>query len=183
MQRTQTWWLVIVLVALGGLVLGLLIGALVGGVAGYALGRGVSPLVEVPEEEATPIPTPPPEMRVLPWRWPFCPPCPEVTPGPPEGVPTPFAGAFGARVEQVVPDTPAEEAGLQKGDVILAVDGRRITPERSLADLIARYRPGDEVTLTVRRGNETLELQVRLGEHPEHPGQAYLGIYFTPAWP
>lgn len=184
MQRTHTWWLVIVLVALGGLVLGLLLGAFLGGIAGYALGRGISPLAEVTAEEATPIPTPSPEVRALPWRWPFCPPCPEVTPGPlPERIPTPPAGGFGARVERVMPDTPAEKAGLRAGDVIVAVDNDPVTPGRSLADLIARYRPGDKVTLTVRRGNETLELRVRLGEHPERPGQAYLGIYFTPAWP
>ncbi len=181
MQRAQTWWLVMVLVALGGLVLGLLFGALLGGAAGYILGRGVSPLVETPEE-GTPVPTPFPRWH--PWRWPFCPPCPEVTPEPlPEGIPTPLLGTFGARVDRVIPDTPAEKAGLRPGDVIVAVNDDPVTPGRSLADLIARYRPGDEVTLTVRRGNETLELRVRLGEHPKRPGQAYLGIYFSPSWP
>ncbi len=183
MQRTQTQWLVIVLVALGGLVLGLLLGALVGGITGYALGRGISPLAEQPAEEAPPVPTLLPEVRVFPWRWPFCPPCPEVIPGPlPEEIPAP-PGMFGARVERVMPNTPAEEAGLRTGDVIVAVNRDPVTSGRSLADLIARYRPGDEVTLTVRRGNETLELRVRLGEHPERPGQAYLGIYFTPSRP
>ncbi|MGB9724065.1 MAG: S1C family serine protease [Chloroflexia bacterium] len=181
MQQAQHRWLVVVLAALGGLVLGMVLGTLFGGVAGYILGRGSLPLVEV---EATP--TPPPRLTVpaLPWRWPFCPPCPETPPeARPEERPTPLPGVLGARVERVLPDTPAEEAGLRPGDVIVAVNGERITPERSLADLLARYRPGDTVTLTVRRDNERLEIQVRLGEHPERPGQAYLGIYFTPSRP
>ena len=177
MERASIRWLVVALVGLAGLVVGLVLGGLFGGLAGYLLGRGSLPPVGA-EAEATP--TPPPVVQALPWEWPFCPPCPEVTPEIPEETPP---GMWGARVERVLPGSPAEKAGLRVGDVILEVDGRRITPGRSLADLIARYRPGDEVRLTVRRGNETLQVTVRLGEHPERPGQAYLGISFRPSWP
>jgi len=86
-------------------------------------------------------------------------------------------GAGGASVVEVLPDTPAEAAGLQMGDRITAVNGEEITPENSLVDLLAAYQPGDEVTLTVERGDEEpFEVSVTLAEHPDDAGRAYLGV-------
>jgi putative serine protease PepD len=55
----------------------------------------------------------------------------------------------GALVGAVDPNTPAEQAGLQKGDVITRVDGHLISNADSLVATVRSYRPGDEVTLTV----------------------------------
>jgi len=81
-----------------------------------------------------------------------------------------------------MPDSPAEEASLQEGDVVGAVDGQEIDVENTLADLIAGYEPGDIVTLEVAHpGEEPREVTVELGEHPEEEGAAYLGVRYLPS--
>ena len=100
-----------------------------------------------------------------------------------EALPLPEV-AVGATITEVLPDTPAEQAGLQEGDVVVAVDSQRIGPGGNLARLIRLYEPGDRVTLTVRRGDEEArKIRVKLGENPEEPGAPYLGVTYQPAMP
>ena len=68
----------------------------------------------------------------------------------------------GAEVVEVTEGSTAAEAGIEAGDVITAVDGRRITGADSLVATIRSYRPGDEVTVTWSRGGESQEAQVTL---------------------
>ncbi len=70
--------------------------------------------------------------------------------------------ARGAIVAQVLPDTPAEAAGLRVGDVILAVDGNEVERMRDLPRLIASRDVGDEATLTVWRDGESIEVAAAL---------------------
>lgn len=72
----------------------------------------------------------------------------------------------GALIVQVIEGSPAEQAGLRVDDVVVAVDDRRITADRTLADLILNYAPGDEVELQVRRGPRNLSIPVELGVRP-----------------
>lgn len=86
----------------------------------------------------------------------------------------------GAAVVEVVPGSPAERAGLQVGDIIVAVDRQELSPQEDLASLIARYEPGDRVSLQVERpGEGSKTVQVKLDEHPDKPGVAYLGIKYS----
>ncbi len=86
----------------------------------------------------------------------------------------------GARVVEVLPDTPAQVAGLQAGDVILSVDSQDVDQEHTLADLIGQYRPGDQITLSVsRQGEEDRLMEVELVAHPDDPETAYLGIRYS----
>lgn len=86
----------------------------------------------------------------------------------------------GAVITQVVPDSPADRAGLREGDVILAVDGQQVGVEGDLADLIAGYQPRDRVTLEVQRpGQESQRVPVKLAENPEKEGVAYLGVFYS----
>ena len=64
------------------------------------------------------------------------------------------------RVLSVKPRGLAQAIGLQKGDIItsLAKDSRERTLERLRSDMLRRFGPGDEVQMTVRRGEQTLEL-------------------------
>ena len=83
------------------------------------------------------------------------------------------------KVTQVEPGTPAEEAGLQSGDLVLTADGKRI--EEGLADLrsIIQAAPEETIKLQVQRDGEALSLTAT----PERrEGNGYLGIMMAP-WP
>jgi serine protease Do/serine protease DegQ len=75
-----------------------------------------------------------------------------------------LSGGEGAVLAEVEPDSPAARAGLRKGDVVTALNGR---PVRSAAELRARLGVmpvGESVELRVRRGKETQVLKPRIGE-------------------
>ncbi|HEY8450377.1 MAG TPA: trypsin-like peptidase domain-containing protein [Bacillota bacterium] len=65
---------------------------------------------------------------------------------------------------EVDPSGPAARAGLRSGDVILAINGQPTDDFLTLLKAIASHEVGDVVTLKVRRGEQTLEIDVRLGE-------------------
>jgi S1-C subfamily serine protease len=67
----------------------------------------------------------------------------------------------------VFPGSPAEEAGLLEGDVIVAIDGEQITSESDLAALMLRHAPGDTVTLRVLRDSSATDIDVTLGVLPD----------------
>jgi putative serine protease PepD len=69
----------------------------------------------------------------------------------------------GAEVAQVSGDGPAAAAGIEVGDVITAVGDREITTSTELTAAVRSASPGDEVTLTVRRGSSTETVDVTLG--------------------
>ncbi|UNX54422.1 trypsin-like peptidase domain-containing protein [Georgenia sp. TF02-10] len=68
----------------------------------------------------------------------------------------------GARVESVDSGTPAEQAGLQPGDVITAIDGDTVSGAEALTGFVRQYASGDQVTLTVARDGETVEITATL---------------------
>ncbi len=88
-----------------------------------------------------------------------------------EGVSASEADAFGldrprgVLISQVLPDTPAESAGLNSGDIILKVDGQEVNRPNHVQSLIARKHPDDTVSLEVRRTDKTLTLKATLGEN------------------
>jgi serine protease Do len=69
----------------------------------------------------------------------------------------------------VFPGSPAEQAGLQEGDIIVAIDGEQIGPGVDLSMLIVPHSPGDTITLRVLRDSSTSEVDVTLGELPDNP--------------
>lgn len=68
----------------------------------------------------------------------------------------------GAYVGGFADRSPAKEAGVQVGDVIVAVNKTKVRNVGELQDLVNRYRPGDKVTLTVSRGNALKDITVVL---------------------
>lgn len=70
----------------------------------------------------------------------------------------------GALITSVVPDSPAEQAELAVGDVIVKVDDTELTPRRDLGRVMSEYQPGDTVTVSILRDGESLEVEVTLAE-------------------
>lgn len=80
-------------------------------------------------------------------------------PQPVEGM-GPFSA--GGLVASVAPGSPAEEAGLQAGDVIEEVEGRQIEDSIDLTAVVREYAAGETVTMTVVRDGERQEIDVTL---------------------
>lgn len=72
----------------------------------------------------------------------------------------------GAVVQNVVSGSPAEQAGLRQDDVIIAFDNTPLKGESALAQMLSGRKPNDVVTLTVLRGNRTLNVKAKLGTLP-----------------
>jgi S1-C subfamily serine protease len=69
----------------------------------------------------------------------------------------------GALVVEVQPGTPAQAAGLRRGDLLVEIDGKKIVGMPELAAVIRSHNPGDTVTLTVVRDEKKLKIKVKLG--------------------
>lgn len=84
---------------------------------------------------------------------------------------TPFLGITtapatdGVRVVQVVPDSPADKAGIKAGDVITLFDGKPAAID-TLSSAVQSHKVGDSVTVTVLRDGKTTDLTVVLAERP-----------------
>ncbi|MCM1026315.1 MAG: trypsin-like peptidase domain-containing protein [Roseburia sp.] len=76
----------------------------------------------------------------------------------------------GVFVREVAPGSPAEAAGVLKGDIIVKLDGQRITVNSDVKDTLEYFRAGETITMTVKRSvngeYETLELEIVLGKKP-----------------
>jgi membrane-associated protease RseP (regulator of RpoE activity) len=158
------------------ILLGLLIvcgvSALVGGLAGYWAARGAAHRAWQEMDQ--------PRLDVPPWDWPR----PEdMDPRSPPFMPD--YGEVAALVLGVVQGSPAERAGLRRGDLIVAVDGEPLARDGTLSRRLRQYGPGDEIELLVRRVGREFAVEVRLGQHPDRGGQVpWLGVtYRMSRWP
>jgi len=106
-------------------------------------------------------------------QWERVPVQPEVT----EPMPLPDQ-VVGALVTEVVEDTPAAQAGIEAGDVIVAVDGVPIDGERILERIIRSHEPGDRVEITLWRSGRERTVSVRLAQNPDDSDVGYLGVYY-----
>ncbi|HVC60813.1 MAG TPA: DegQ family serine endoprotease [Acetobacteraceae bacterium] len=72
----------------------------------------------------------------------------------------------GALLAGVMPNGPAEHAGLQPGDVIEAVNGTKVTNPRELAVDVAAIKPGDEAHLTVLHDGKSKDVALKVAQLP-----------------
>jgi S1-C subfamily serine protease len=74
-----------------------------------------------------------------------------------------FSGS-GVKIGAVSDDSPAAKAGLLKGDVITAFDGKPVESLKDYSNYLKEHQPGDEVTLTIDRDGEKSEMKLVLAE-------------------
>ena len=87
--------------------------------------------------------------------------------------------AFGSvLIVEVIEDSPADDAGLRSGDVILEIEGIPLN-EADLGSLISEFEPGDRIDLLISRDGDEREITVQLGRHPNKGGETpWLGITY-----
>jgi serine protease Do len=102
----------------------------------------------------------------------------DLTPALAEGLHT--KSMEGSIVSDLSPDGPAAKAGLQKGDIITAVDGKKIADSRQLRLLIAQTKPGTTDQLTVVRNGQEMTIPVTLGTLPSSGEKTSTGGEATP---
>lgn len=151
-----------------------------------------APATLEPTAEPTTAPTTQatPEATIPATRFPPCPgtfltPTPSATPGatieatapatlPAEaeftpgylGIAAQTVDACGARVTEVVPGSPAAQAGLLLEDVVVAFNNNPLPNRDTLRDYVIASRPGDRVELVVKRAGQELALMVTIGSRP-----------------
>jgi len=93
------------------------------------------------------------------------------------GVTHPFSRTLvtgnGIVIDAIVKDSPADKAGVKRGDILLKVDDKDVNSPADLEAILSSHKPGDSVKLTVAHGDQQNTLTVTLGDEN---GQPYLGI-------
>jgi uncharacterized protein (TIGR03067 family) len=69
-------------------------------------------------------------------------------------------------VSEAFKDSPARKAGVKKEDVLLQINGTNVADLKGAVETIQRLKPGDQVTLRVRRGNEERDIRITAGALP-----------------
>ena len=75
-----------------------------------------------------------------------------------------FAGGDGTRIGVVDDKSGAAEAGIRAGDIITAVAGKSVEGRQALIDSLDAFKPGDKIKVTVKRDDEELAFEVKLGK-------------------
>jgi serine protease Do len=76
----------------------------------------------------------------------------------------------GPKITNVMPDSAASKAGLKVNDHIIAIEGQRMDDPESVIAKLSHTKPGDVVTLKIKRGDEELELKPKLDKRPADRG-------------
>lgn len=96
----------------------------------------------------------------------------------PQNMTPEMAKAFGEKdtrgvvVGDVTPNSPAQEGGVQRGDIILQVNGKPVTDSNQLRMSISMMQPGTDVRLQVLRNGSEKELTLKLAEMPTETAKA-----------
>ena len=77
-------------------------------------------------------------------------------------------GGDGAvRITEVVAGAPAEKGGLKADDVVTKLDGKEVKDLQDFVTAVRAHKPGDKITLTVKRGDKEMEIKITAGEAPD----------------
>jgi len=73
----------------------------------------------------------------------------------------------GVVVTDVPSGGPADEAGIEAGDVILQIGEFPLDAQTTFSEALFNYDPGDTVTLLINRGGDEQEIEITFGERPD----------------
>ena len=71
---------------------------------------------------------------------------------------------WGVYITRVAQNSPAQQAGLQEGDIITKIGEIALDETHSYVNTLFAFQPGDQIRLDIVRGNETMQVEVTLGE-------------------
>jgi serine protease Do len=91
-----------------------------------------------------------------------------------------LSNSDGALVQDVTPGSPGARAGIRTYDLIVAVDGKAVTGNDQLIQLIATRQPGTVASLQVVRDNHPINIPVKLAERPQRERRAASDDYPAP---
>ena len=74
---------------------------------------------------------------------------------------------YGAMVQDVIKDSPADKAGIEQGDVIIEIDGEEINSTNELQSIIIKHRVGDKINLKIWRNGKEIEKTATLAPRLE----------------
>jgi S1-C subfamily serine protease len=72
----------------------------------------------------------------------------------------------GARIIEVQPNSPAEQAGLRPGDIVLKIGGTPIQSPDQLSEAVTKHKPGETVSVQIVRGANQKTVEVKLATRP-----------------
>ncbi|MFW6129365.1 MAG: PDZ domain-containing protein [Candidatus Aminicenantaceae bacterium] len=81
-------------------------------------------------------------------------------------------------IRDVEENSPADEAGLKKGDVVLEFEGKTINSTEMLAHEIRMRKPGDKVNIRIKRNDKEMNVMVKLGEYSKKDSFKELELKF-----
>ena len=91
-----------------------------------------------------------------------------------------WADDEGLLIGGIVEDSPAEKAGLLRGDILLEIDGNEINSPNELQELLEDYKAGQRVRLSIIRGGEEKQIHLNLEDRLFRP---IIGIEFASRFP
>jgi S1-C subfamily serine protease len=80
-------------------------------------------------------------------------------------------GTKGVLVAKVVDGSPAQDAGLQQGDIVRTVDGQLVKTPHDVQDIVHRHKTGDSITFVIGRNGESKTIKLTIGDYPGNTEQ------------
>ncbi|MBK9039446.1 MAG: Do family serine endopeptidase [Bdellovibrionales bacterium] len=81
----------------------------------------------------------------------------------------------GALLTQIIPESPAQKGGLKPYDLVIQLNGKKVSSTRDLSRSVLGLKAGDKVDVVVVRDKKEKKLQVTIGKHPDETDEGQLG--------
>ena len=85
----------------------------------------------------------------------------------------------GAVINDIINDSPADEAGLREDDVIIDINGSAVSDQMDVTRAVRKSKPGDKMTLTIMRGDKKMDITVTLASEPDRMTTRNRGRHFA----